>query len=185
MDNSSLSPASVTSAHTSLPVHTLPNEPIVDKILYDIGAAVWPTGRKFSSSGVATLRSSSSVIASTPKPRTIPLYIPLSTNLTDLAEITCAETVAEHLSSKCGRAIGLSDLEGLFLYLWSEDDPDGRALDDYLGDNSRPLQALLLQIRNLEGQAESLARAELLAFVGQRFEILAGEGQFDSLGVVK
>ena len=76
-------------------------------------------------------------------------------------------------------------MEGLFLYLWSEDDPDGRALDDYLGDNSRPLQALLLQIRNLEGHAESLARAELLAFVGQRFEILAGEGQFDSLGVVK
>ena len=185
MDNSSLSPASVTSAHTSLPVHTLPNEPIVDKILYDIGAAVWPTGRKFSSSGVATLRGSSSVIASTPKPRTIPLYIPLGPNLTDPCEITCAQAVAEHLSGKCGRAVELIELEGLFLYLWSEDDPDGRALDDYLGDSSRTLQAFLLEMRNLEGHAESLVSAELLALVGQRFEILAGEGQFDSLGVVK
>ena len=109
-----------------------------------------------------------------PQPRTIPLYIPLSTKLTEPTEITYAKAVAAHLSSKCGRAVEVDELEGLFLYLWSEDDPDGRALDDYLGDNHRPLQALLLQIRNLEGQAENLMSAELLAFVGQRFEILAG-----------
>ena len=104
-------------------------------------------------------------------PRTIPLYIPLGPNLTHPAEIAYAESVAKHLSGECGLAIGVSDLAGLFLYLWSEDDPDGQALDDYLSDHRRPLQALLLQIRNLEGQAESLARTELLPFVGQRFEI--------------
>ena len=106
-----------------------------------------------------------------PKPRTVPLYIPLGPNLTDPCEITCAQAVAEHLSGKCGRAVELIELEGLFLYLWSEDDPDGRALDDYLGDSSRTLQAFLLEMRNLEGHAESLASAELLPFVGQRFEI--------------
>ena len=99
---------------------------------------------------------------------------PLDSNLTKLTEIACAQVVAEHLSGKCGRTVELSELEGLFLYLWSEDDPDGRALDDYLNDNSRPLQALLLETQNLEGRAESLVSAELLAFVGQRFEILEG-----------
>ena len=120
----------------------------------------------------STKLGSTSVIATTPQPRTIPLYIPLSIKLTELTEITYAKAVAEHLSGKCGRAVEVDELEGLFLYLWSEDDPDGRALDDYLGDNSRPLQALLLETRNLEGQGESLVSAELLAFVGQRFEIL-------------
>ena len=105
------------------------------------------------------------------QPPTIPLYIPLGPNLTVPAEIVCAEAVSAHLFSKCSRAVELSALEGLLLYLWSEDDLDGWALDDYLDDNRRPLQALLLLIRNLEGHAESFTRTELLPFVGQRFEI--------------
>jgi hypothetical protein len=109
-----------------------------------------------------------------PKPPTIPLYIPLNLNLTDPAELACAEAVAEHLSSESGRVVGGDELAGLVLYLWSEDDPDGRALTEYLGDNRRPLQGLLLEARNLEGQVDRIANAELLPFVGRRFEIFAG-----------
>ena len=110
--------------------------------------------------------------AVTLKPRTVPLFIPLSPALTDPVGLACAQAIAEHLSGKCGRAVGVSELAGLVLYLWSEDDPDGRALDKYLGERSRPLQAVLLEMRTLEGRVENLVSAELVPFVGQRFEIL-------------
>ena len=132
---------------------------------------------KYSSTGAAKLVAACGTkirrvyVDPTTQPRTIPLYIPLGPNLTDPAEITYAQAVAAHLSGECGRIVEVSELKGLFLYLWSEDDPDGRALNDYLGDNRCPLQALLMQIRNLEGHAESLVSAELLPFIGQRFEI--------------
>ena len=122
----------------------------------------------------STKLGSTNVIATTPQPRTIPLYIPLGPKLTEPTEITYAKAVAAHLSSECGRMVEVSELEGLFLYLWSEDDPEGRALDDYLGDSSRTLQALLLETRTIEGDVEFQVSAELLAFVGQRFEILPG-----------
>ena len=68
--------------------------------------------------------------------------------------------------------VEVAELAGLVLYLWSEEETDGKGLDEYLGPQSRPLQGLLLQCRTLEGQPEQLARAELVPFVGKRFEIL-------------
>jgi hypothetical protein len=105
-----------------------------------------------------------------PCPRkTIPLGISLGDRLTDPAEAACAEAVAGWLSGQCDRIVALVELESLLLYLWSEDDVEGRALDEYL-DGDRPLQALLLQARGLSGECNSLASADLLPFVGQRFE---------------
>jgi hypothetical protein len=111
-----------------------------------------------------------------PCPRkTIPLGISLSDRLTNLAEAACAEAVAIWLSGQCNRVVALVELESLLLYLWSEDDVEGRALDEYL-DGDRPLQALLLQARGLSGECDDrLASADLLPFVGQRFEF-AGVG---------
>jgi hypothetical protein len=105
--------------------------------------------------------------------RKVPLHIHLGERLTNPAEAACAEAVAIWLSGQCNRVVALVELESLLLYLWSEDDVDGRALDEYLA-GDRPLQALLLQARELSGECNSLASAELLPFVGQRFEF-AGE----------
>jgi hypothetical protein len=111
--------------------------------------------------------------------RKVSLYIHLGESsaprvrLTDPAEVACAEAVASWLSGQCDRVVELAELEGLLLYLWSEDDVEGRALDEYLA-GDRPLQALLLQARGLRGECNSLASAELLPFVGRRLEF-AGE----------
>jgi hypothetical protein len=108
-------------------------------------------------------------------PRKIPLYLHLSESsaprlrLTNPAESACAEAVVSWLSSQCDRVVELAELEGLLLYLWSEDDVEGRALDEYLA-SDRPLQALLLQARGLSGECDRLTSAELLPFIGQRFE---------------
>ena len=118
-----------------------------------------------------TLRGCSSVVTQTPT-STIPCHVRLGPALTNPAELTYAEAVAGHLSSECGRAVAVAELEGFVLYLWSENETDGRTLAEYLGPQPRPLQGLLLQARTLEGQPEPLARAELLPFVGKRFEIL-------------
>ena len=119
-----------------------------------------------------TLRGCSSVVTQTPT-STIPCHVRLGPALTNPAELTYAEAVAGHLSSECGRAVAVAELAGLVLYLWSEEETDGKDLDEYLGPQSRPVQGLLLQARTLEGQPEPLARAELVPFVGRRFEILA------------
>jgi hypothetical protein len=101
--------------------------------------------------------------------KTIPLGISLSDRLTNPAEAACARAVAGYLSGRVGRVVALAELEGLLLYLWSEDDVEGRALDEYLA-GDRPLQALLLQARGLSGECDRLTSAELLPFIGQRFE---------------
>jgi hypothetical protein len=104
-----------------------------------------------------------------PRPRKVPLYIHLSDRLTTPAEAACAKAVASWLSGQCDRVVALAELEGLLLYLWSEDDVEGRALDEYLA-GDRPLQALLLQARGLSGECDRLTSADLLPFVGQRFQ---------------
>jgi hypothetical protein len=105
--------------------------------------------------------------------RKVPLHIHLGEHLANPADLACAKTVASWLSGQCDRVVALAELEGLLLYLWSEDDVEGRALDEYLA-GDRPLQALLLQARGLSGECNSLASADLLPFVGRRLEF-AGE----------
>jgi hypothetical protein len=110
-----------------------------------------------------------------PSPRkTIPLGISLGDRLTNPAEAACAEAVASWLSGQCDRVVALAELEGLLLYLWSEDDVEGRALDEYLA-GDRPLQALLLQARGLSGECDRLAKTELLPFVGRRLEFAVAD----------
>jgi hypothetical protein len=96
--------------------------------------------------------------------RKVPLHIHLGEHIANPADLACAEAVASWLSGQCDRVVELVELEGLLLYLWSEDDVEGRALDEYLA-GDRPLQA-----RGLSGERNSLASAELLPFVGQRLE---------------
>ncbi len=102
--------------------------------------------------------------------RKVPLYIHLGESSAPGVRLTDpAEVVAGYLSGRLGRVVTLEELKGLLLYLWSEDDVEGRALDEYLAGDRR-LQALLLQARGLSGECDRLASAELLPFVGQRFE---------------
>lgn len=107
--------------------------------------------------------------------RKVPLYIHLSDRLTDPAEVACAEVVAGYLSSRCDRVFTLAELEGLSLYLWSEDEVDGRNLVEY-SEKGLPLQGLLLNTLGLSGEICAprvrihLESAGFGPFVGQRFE---------------
>lgn len=105
--------------------------------------------------------------------KAIPLTIHLGAHLTDPVEQAMAQAWAKHLSSACQRTVVVQELVGLVLYLWSEDDPDGHELGEYLAGNRRPLQGLLLQVRDGAGANESFASAELAGFLGQRFEVVA------------
>jgi hypothetical protein len=154
----------------------IPNDSLIDNVLTDIGKAVFPTARKFNQVTDPSghwLISTGSVAKPQLEPRTIPLYIALGAHLTNPAELACARAVAQHLSNECSRAVEVSELKGLVLYLWSEDDPDGKELNEYLEGNRRPLQALLLESRQIAEADDHIARAELVPFVGQRFEIVA------------
>lgn len=113
-----------------------------------------------------------------PCPRKIPLYVHLGESLTDPAETACAKAVAGYLSGRCGCAVNLAELEGLSLYLWSEDDLEGKAIGSYLeGDGS--LQGLLLETRQESVDGASSDNADLARYVGARFEFAAAGSSMD------
>jgi hypothetical protein len=101
-------------------------------------------------------------------PKTIPLCIALGAHLTDPAEKACAEAVAGHLSNECDRVVGVDDLEGLLLFLWSEHDIEGIPISDYLNE-SRPLQGLVIHPRDSLSQVGE----ELRGMLGKSFEFVA------------
>jgi hypothetical protein len=100
--------------------------------------------------------------------QTIPLCIALGANLTDPAEKACAEGVAGYLSSECDRVVGVAELEGLMLFLWSEHDIEGIPVSDYLSE-SRPLHGLVVHPRDSLSQVG----ADLRGMLGRSFEIVA------------
>ncbi len=106
-------------------------------------------------------------------PRKVPLHIHLGDRPTDPADLACVETVLSYLSTQVSRVVSLSELEGLSLYLWSEDEVDGRGLIEY-SENGLPLQGLLLNTLGLSGDCIRVESDELMPFVGKRFEFLAG-----------
>jgi hypothetical protein len=103
------------------------------------------------------------VTRNTEVPCTITLSAPLAK-----PEQACAEAVARFLSERCNRRVQTSELTGLLLNLWSEDDVD-RPLVDYL-DSDRPLQLLLLRDR----QVSASVPREFVPYLGQRLEFRAG-----------
>jgi hypothetical protein len=76
--------------------------------------------------------------------------------------------VAKHLSSECDRVVGVDELEGLMLFLWSEHDVEGIPLEDYRNE-SRPLQGLVVQARDSLSQVG----ADLRGMLGKSFEFVA------------
>jgi hypothetical protein len=90
------------------------------------------------------------------RPRKSPLHsrypagfrIRLSQNLGNALERTIALTIASHLSAQSGQHVGLLDLVGLSLYVWS-DCPlhDASALAQSI-QSDRPFQGLLLRERS-------------------------------------
>jgi hypothetical protein len=113
-----------------------------------------------------------------PCSRKILLYIRLSESsapgvrLSNPPEVACAEAVAGYLSGRFGRPVSLAEPERLSLYLWSEHDLEGKELGFYLG-GDRPLQGLLLETRQEDGDGSSGVSDELARFVGARFEFAA------------
>jgi hypothetical protein len=116
--------------------------------------------------------------AEPPCPRKIPLYIRLSDRLSNPTEVACAKAVAGDLSGRCGRVVNLAELEGLSLYLWSEDDPEGKTLSSYLEGESL-LQGLLLETRPEPVDGASGVSAALAHYVCARFEFAAAISGMD------
>jgi hypothetical protein len=106
--------------------------------------------------------------------RKVPLHIHLGEHLANPADLACAEAVVSYLSAQVSRTVALRELEGLSLYLWSEDEVDGRGLVEY-AENGLPLQGLLLNTLELSGESSAprvrirIESADLGPFVGQRF----------------
>lgn len=128
----------------------------------------------FSISTDQPLTSPSSSVAQSEQPcsRKIPLYICLSDHLTVPTDVACAGAVADFLPGCAGRPVSLAELEGLSLFQWSEEDLVGKELGWYL-ERASLLQGLLLETREEPGDGASVVNAELVRYVGARFEFTA------------